>query len=164
MSRPGGRLRTRRSALRSTIREMVRGEAQAIVAKLNKLIDKNLGFRLYRRMLIQENKWRAVRYGLEGKLIDFGKQTEVPVRDLVLELLEFVDDVVDPLGSRKEIDHIYTILERGTSADRQLQVYRETNDLKAVVDDLLTMTLENVPETTNVGVATPKTTVSTIAK
>jgi len=71
------------------------------------LIDKNLGFRLYRRMLIQENKWRAVRYGLEGKLIDFGKQTEVPVRDLILELLEFVDDVVDPLGSRKEIDHIH---------------------------------------------------------
>src|ERR671920_656790 len=102
---------------------------QAIVAKLNKLIDKNLGFRLYRRMLIQENKWRAVRYGLEGKLIDFGKQTEVPVRDLVLELLEFVDDVVDELGSRKEIEHVHTILERGTSADRQLQVYRETNDL-----------------------------------
>jgi len=137
---------------------------QAIVAKLNSLIDKNLGFRLYRRMLIQENKWRAVRYGLEGKLIDFGKQTEVPVRDLVLELLEFVDDVVDPLGSRKEIDHIHTILERGTSADRQLQVYRDTNDLKAVVDDLITMTLENVPETVNVGVVTPQTTASTIAK
>ena len=94
---------------------------QAIVAKLNKLIDKNLGFRLYRRMLIQENKWRAVRYGLEGKMIDFGKQTEVPVRDLVLELLEFVDDVVDELGSRKEIEHVHTILERGTSADRQLR-------------------------------------------
>src|SRR3954454_6009585 len=61
---------------------------QAIVAKLHTLIDKNLGFRLYRRMLIQENKWRAVRYGLDGKLIDFGKQTEVPVRDLILELLE----------------------------------------------------------------------------
>ena len=120
---------------------------QAIVAKLNSLIDKNLGFRLYRRMLIQENKWRAVRYGLEGKMIDFGKQTEVPVRDLVLELLEFVDDVVDELGSRNEINHVHTILERGTSADRQLQVYRETNDLKAVVDDLIEMTMENVGET-----------------
>src|SRR5205823_9213339 len=68
---------------------------QAIVAKLYKLIEKNLGFRLYRRMLIQENKWRAVRYGLEGKMIDFGKNKEVPVRDLIRELLEFVDDVVD---------------------------------------------------------------------
>ena len=71
------------------------------MAKLTKLIEKNLGFRLYRRMLIQENKWRAVRWGLEGKMIDFGKQKEVPTRDLVLELLDFVDDVLDDLGSRK---------------------------------------------------------------
>lgn len=118
---------------------------QAIVAKLNKLIDKNLGFRLYRRMLIQENKWRAVRYGLDGKMIDFGKQTEVPVRDLIHELLEFVDDVLDDLGSRKEVEHIHTILERGTSADEQLQVFHETNDLKAVVDRLIERTMENVP-------------------
>jgi carboxylate-amine ligase len=60
---------------------------QAIVAKLTKLIEKNLGFRLYRRMLIQENKWRAVRWGIDGKMIDFGKQKEVPTRDLILELL-----------------------------------------------------------------------------
>src|ERR687883_146006 len=118
---------------------------QAIVCKLDRLIDKNLGFRLYRRMLIQENKWRAVRYGLEGKMIDFGKQKEVPTADLIRELLDFVDDVLDDLGSRKEIEHIHTILERGTSADEQLQVYRETNDLKAVVDRLIERTVENVP-------------------
>ncbi|MGH9916078.1 MAG: carboxylate-amine ligase, partial [Pyrinomonadaceae bacterium] len=119
---------------------------QAIVAKLEKLILSNLGFRLYRRMLIQENKWRAVRYGLEGKLIDFGRQKEVPVRDLILELLEFVDDVLDELGSRKEVEHIHTILERGTSADEQLRVYEETNgDLNAVVDLLIVRTMENVP-------------------
>src|SRR5262249_16266699 len=117
---------------------------QAIVAKLYKLIDKNLGFRLYRRMLIQENKWRAVRYGLHGKLIDLGKEKEVRVRDLILELLDFVDDVLDPLGSRKEVEHIHTILERGTSADEQLRVFRETNDLKAVVDRLMELTTENV--------------------
>ncbi len=70
---------------------------QAIVAKLTKLIDQNLGFRLYRRMLIQENKWRAVRWGIDGKMIDFGKQKEVPTRDLILELLDFVDDVIDEL-------------------------------------------------------------------
>src|SRR5947207_2204119 len=125
---------------------------QAIVAKLYKLIEKNLGFRLYRRMLIQENKWRAVRYGLEGKLIDFGKQKEVPARDLILELLEFVDDVLDDLGSRKEIEHIHTILERGTSADDQLRVYRETNDLKAVVDRLIELTTENVPTDLDISV------------
>ncbi|MEP6819980.1 MAG: carboxylate-amine ligase, partial [bacterium] len=107
---------------------------QAIVAKLTKLIEKNLGFRLYRRMLIQENKWRAVRWGIDGKMIDFGKQKEVPTRDLILELLDFVDDVVDELGSRKEIEHIHTILERRTSAEEQLRVFEETKDLNAVVD------------------------------
>lgn len=118
---------------------------QAIVARLDRLIEKNLGFRLYRRMLIQENKWRAVRYGLDGKMIDFGKQKEVPTRDLIRELLDFVDDVLDDLGSRKEVEHIHTILERGTSADEQLQVFRETADLKAVVDRLMERTVENVP-------------------
>ena len=118
---------------------------QAIVCKLDRLIEKNLGFRLYRRMLIQENKWRAVRYGLEGNMIDFGKQKEVPTRDLIRELLEFVDDVLDDLGSRREVEHIHTILERGTSADEQLQVFNQTNDLKAVVDRLMERTIENVP-------------------
>jgi carboxylate-amine ligase len=119
---------------------------QALVCKLERLIDKNLGFRLYRRMLIQENKWRAVRWGLDGKMIDFGKQKEVPVRDLILELLEFVDDVLDELDSRKEVEHIHTILERGTSADEQLKVFQETNSLEAVVDMLMHRTMENVPQ------------------
>jgi carboxylate-amine ligase len=130
---------------------------QAIVAKLYKLIDKNLGFRLYRRMLIQENKWRAVRYGLDGKMIDFGKQKEVPVRELILELLEFVDDVLDELDSRKEVEHIHTILQRGTSADEQLQVYKETGDLKAVVDRLIERTMENVPRDVNMDALIPTT-------
>ncbi|MFS8085972.1 MAG: carboxylate-amine ligase [Acidobacteriota bacterium] len=137
---------------------------QAIVAKLTKLIEKNLGFRLYRRMLIQENKWRAVRWGLDGKMIDFGKQKEVPTRDLVLELLEFVDDVLDDLGSRKEVEHIHTILARGTSADEQLRVYAETNDLKAVVDRLMELTMEHVPRNVSLAVGKTATAPSTIAK
>lgn len=126
---------------------------QAIVAKLSKLIDQNLGFRLYRRMFVQENKWRAVRWGLDGKMVDFGKQKEVPVRDLVLELLEFVDDVLDDLGSRKEVEHVHTILQRGTSADEQLQIYRETGDLRIVVDRLIERTMENVPRDINMDAA-----------
>ena len=128
---------------------------QAIVAKLDKLIEKNLGFRLYRRMLIQENKWRAVRWGLDGKMIDFGKQKEVPVRDLIYELLEFVDDVVDDLDSRKEVEHIHVILQRGTSADEQLRVYQETGNLQAVVDRLIEQTMENVPQEWSLSAATP---------
>src|SRR3954463_1969565 len=119
---------------------------QAIVAKLHTLIDKNLGFRIYPRRLILENKWRAIRYGLDGKLLDLGKQKEVPARDLIRELLDFVDEVVDPLGSRAEIEHIYTILDRGTSADEQLRVYHETGDFNSVVDMLITNTMENVPQ------------------
>ena len=137
---------------------------QAIVAKLTKLIDKNLGFRLYRRMLIQENKWRAVRWGIDGNMIDFGKQKEVPTRDLILELLEFVDDVVDDLDSRKEIEHIHTILERRTSAEEQLRVFEETKDLNAVVDRLVQLTMEHVPVTTDFTPPAPMTTASTISK
>ena len=96
-------------------------------------------------MLVQENKWRAIRYGLQGNMIDFGKQKEVPTRDLIRELLEFVDDVLDPLDSRKEVEHIHTILERGTSADEQLRVHEEAGDLRSVVDRLKELTMENVP-------------------
>ncbi|MGA0558645.1 carboxylate-amine ligase [Larkinella sp. VNQ87] len=107
---------------------------QALVAKIHKLQKQNLNFRPYRRILINENKWRAARYGIEGKLIDFGKQEEVPYHTLAQELLEFIDDVVDELDSRKEIEYVKTILEMGTGADRQLAVFRQTNDLKRVVD------------------------------
>ena len=110
---------------------------QATIAKLYKLYAANQGFRLYRRALIMENKWRASRYGLDGKLIDFGKQTEVPVRDLIYEYLQFVDDVVDELGSRNEINYIHRILENGSGADRQLRIYQETGDLTKVVDYII---------------------------
>jgi glutamate---cysteine ligase / carboxylate-amine ligase len=106
---------------------------QAIVVKLYRLYERNLGFRLYRRALIEENKWRAARWGLDGKLIDFGKRAEVPMRDLALELLDFIDDVLDELESREAVQYVHTVLREGTSADRQLHVFRETGDLKAVV-------------------------------
>jgi len=107
---------------------------QALVAKVHKLMSSNLNFRLYRKNLISENKWRAARYGIEGKLIDFGKQQEVPTHQLIRELLDFVDDVVDELGSREECAYALKILEMGTGADRQLAVFHQTNDLKRVVD------------------------------
>jgi len=107
---------------------------QAITAKLWRLLSGNTTFRLYRRSLIMENKWRAARWGINGKLIDFGKEEEVPVGCLVDEILDFVDDVVDDLGSREEVSYARRILEQGTGADRQLRVYRKTGDLKSVVD------------------------------
>ena len=114
--------------------------AQAVIVKLYKLRRRNLGFRFYHRRLLEENKWRAARWGLDGKLIDFGKRIEVPMRDLAVELLEFVDDVVDELGSRSAVNYVHTILREGTSAERQLRVYKETGDLKAVVRQVVAET------------------------
>jgi carboxylate-amine ligase len=93
-----------------------------------------------------ENKWRAARYGMNGKLIDFGKQTEVPARDLIREYLEFVDDVVDELDSREELSYVHTMLERGSGADRQLQVFQETGDFKKVVDYIVDETAAGLGE------------------
>src|SRR5271167_1486586 len=91
-----------------------------------------------------ENKWRAARYGINGKLIDFGKQMEVPERDLVEEYLAFVDDVLDELDCRTEVEYIREILKMGTGADRQLEVYGKTGDLKAVVDYIIEETAVGV--------------------
>ncbi len=126
-----------------TLKETVAVAAliQAVAAKLFALYRKNLSFRVYSRALIMENKWRAVRYGLDGKLIDFGKQKEKNTRDLIRELLVFVDDVVDDLGSRDHINYINDILESGTGAARQLHVYKENNnDTRAVVDYIIQQT------------------------
>lgn len=107
---------------------------QAVVAKLYKLLMSNTSFNIYRIALIRENKFRAARNGVDGLLIDFGKKIEVPTKELIMELLDFIDDVVDELGSREEINYVHKILERGTGADQQLAVYEKEGSLEAVVD------------------------------
>ena len=122
---------------------------QAVVAKMWKLRRDNLTFRVYAQDLIEENKWRAVRWGLSGKLIDFGKKTEMPAPVLIRELIEwFLDDVLDELGTRKEVEYAFRILEEGSSAQRQLATYARTGDLRAVVDQLIRETAEGVCEPT----------------
>ncbi|MBU6159074.1 MAG: carboxylate-amine ligase [Bacteroidetes bacterium] len=108
--------------------------AQAITAKLYKLRMQNMNFIQYQRALINENKWRASRYGLDGKLIDFGKEEEIDTRALLLELLDFIDDVVDELGNRHIIEKIPDMMLKGTGADRQLTVYESKESLTDVVD------------------------------
>lgn len=124
---------------------------QAICAKLLKLRRQNMSWRQYRHMHITENKWRAVRYGINGEMIDFGIQESVPFPQLMDELLAFLDDVVDDLGSRKEVEYVHTILENGTSADRQIATYKANGGddnredaLKAVVDQLVRETREGL--------------------
>ncbi|HVO41977.1 MAG TPA: carboxylate-amine ligase [Aggregatilineales bacterium] len=120
-----GTLEIRVADICTTVDEMVCVAAviQALVAKLVKLRLNNQSWRLYRSELIQENKWRASRFGIDGTLVDFGIEEAVPVRALWGEILNLVDDVVDELGSRREVEYVQTILDRGTSADRQLATY-----------------------------------------
>lgn len=113
---------------------------QAVTVKLFKLFKQNLGFRMYRTRLLNENRWRAARYGIQGKLIDFGKEKEVDMTTLIDELLEFVDDVVDDLDSRKEVEYVKEIVKMGTGADRQLDVWNKTHDLQNVVDLIINET------------------------
>lgn len=122
---------------------------QAICAKLLKLRRSNLSWRHYRHVHVTENKWRAIRYGIDGELIDFGIEASVPFHFLMEELLEFLDDTVDELGSREEVEYLRTILAEGTSADRQVRVFNEHGGddnreeaLKAVVDSLVVETKE----------------------
>src|SRR3954462_3843597 len=117
---------------------------QAVVVKLYKLLRHNTTFRVYRRRLLDENRWRASRYGIEGKLIDFGRETEVETRSLLNELMEFVATEVDELGSKREMAHIERIMREGTGADRQLEVFHRTNDMKAVVDQIVSETYEGL--------------------
>jgi carboxylate-amine ligase len=118
---------------------------QAITKKLFNLYSKNMGWRIYRRSLLNENKQRAARFGVGGKLIDFGKKEEVPYAMLLDELLEFVDDVVDELGSRKAVYYAREILARGTGADRQVAKYEERHDLRDVVDYIIEETEYGTP-------------------
>ncbi|HEX3165778.1 MAG TPA: carboxylate-amine ligase [Chitinophagaceae bacterium] len=107
---------------------------QAVCARIYLLRSKNLNFIQYSRALLNENKWRASRYGIDGRLIDFGKEEEVNTRALLYELLDFIDPVIDHLGSRHRLAHIHKILENGTGADRQLKIFEESKNLVSVVD------------------------------
>lgn len=117
---------------------------QALCAKIYKLRLQNLNFIQYSRHLINENKWRASRYGIDGRLIDFGKEEEVNTRVLIYELLDFIDDVVDELGSRHRVAYVHKMLEQGTGADRQLAVYDESKNLVSVVDYIRSQFLAGV--------------------
>lgn len=127
-----------------TVKETIAISAlfQSICVKLYQLQNKNLSFIHYHRALLNENKWRAGRYGTEGKMIDFGKEAELPTQQLILELLDFVDDISGKIHSQQALQTIPAMLLRGTGADRQLQVYENTNSLQSVVLDTINQFLK----------------------
>src|SRR5246500_666544 len=122
----------------------IAGLLQAIISKLFKLLRRNTTFRVYRRRLLDENRWRASRYGIDGKLIDFGKEAEVETRSLLNELLEFISTEVNELGTQSEMAHIERIMREGTGADRQLAAFARTGDMKTVVDQIVDETYEGL--------------------
>ncbi len=149
-----GTLEVRISDLCTKVEEAVciAAVVQSIIKMLVDLRSQNKSWRVYRSHMIVENKWRAMRYGIEGKLVDFGKEEAVPTEILALELMQLLEKPATELGCWSEVSYIETILKEGTSADRQLRVYddalrngsSEENALKAVVDQLVRETLEGV--------------------
>jgi carboxylate-amine ligase len=120
---------------------------QALMLKLYLLRRQNIGWRSYSRMLIEENKWRAIRYSIEGKMIDFGKTREVPMRDLIAELIDFVDDAAKLLGTQNEVRAVERILREGTSAQKQIEVFKKSGENpKAVVDWLMRETMNGLDD------------------
>lgn len=119
---------------------------QALVAKLTQLDKQGKVVPTLRRDYIDENKWRSMRYGLDAEVIDFVHHRCISMRDSIKELLDFVDDVVDDLGSRREIDYIRALMDdpRGTGADRQIAVYQETGDIQKVSQFLMEQTMKDI--------------------
>jgi len=117
---------------------------QALMAKLYLMYKRNTSWRTYRRALIEENKWRAVRYGSEAKLIDLGMKMERPFSELARELVEFVSETTEILGTTHYMKKIIEIADTGTSAHRQLEVFEQTGDLKNVVDWLMNETMRGI--------------------
>ncbi len=125
---------------------------QSLLATLYQLRMENQRWRQYSRMLIQENNWRAQRYGIDESLIDFGRGVLTPFSNLAAELIEIVKEEATAIGAIEHVEHIRSIVENGTSADRQRKVYEdamaggaESRDaLNAVVDHLIAETVEGV--------------------
>jgi carboxylate-amine ligase len=116
---------------------------QAVMAKLYLMYRRNTAWRTYSRSLIDENKWRAVRYGSDAKLIDFGMAEERPFAELIGELVDFVSETAQHFGTEKHMQRVKDIAANGTSAHRQIEVYNKTDgDLKAVVDWIMGETMK----------------------
>lgn len=120
---------------------------QALVAQLYLMLRRNQSWRHYMSPLIEENKWRASRYGIRGKIIDFGQQQERPFSELVEEMISFVSEASDALGTSNEVAAVRNIFTEGTSAEKQLEVFKNNNnDPRAVVRWLVEETMRGVKD------------------
>jgi len=124
--------------------------AQALFHMLYRFRTENKRWRVYRKMLLSENRWRAMRYGLQGSLLDFAKGELTPMSELIEELIDMVKDDAAELGCLEEVVNCRNILQRGNSAHRQVKIYKQSlaaGDekslaLKKVVDWLILETVK----------------------
>ncbi|MBM3600935.1 MAG: carboxylate-amine ligase [Alphaproteobacteria bacterium] len=122
---------------------------QCLIRMLYRLRRNNQRWRLYARMLVNENRWRTQRYGMDEGLVDFGKGRIVAFADLVEEIIALVAEDAETIGCQTEVAHARTIIARGTSADHQRRIYNEAlgkgveraEALKLVVDWLIAETV-----------------------
>jgi len=119
---------------------------QALIAKLTWCHEHNVDIPIFPRDYIEENKWRAMRYGLDAEVIDFTQRRRLSMRDAISETLDFVADVIDDLGSHHEMNYLRALLSKpeGTGADRQIAIYKETGDLQKVVELLIEQTMKGI--------------------
>ncbi len=119
---------------------------QALVAKLTWMYKRNLSTCVLPAQYIEENKWRACRYGLDAEIVDFVQQRRLSMRESIHELLDFVDDVLDDLNDRREINYLRHFLDdpQGTGADRQLAIYEQTGSMQAVIQFLINQTVQGL--------------------
>ena len=111
-----------------------------IIHMVHRLRRENQKWRVYSKMLINENRWRVQRYGMEKGLVDFGKSKLVPYKYLIDELIELVKEDASELGCIQEVQNIKNIYKAGTSADKQIKIFK--NEIKKSGDTKLA--LENV--------------------
>ena len=124
---------------------------QCLLSMLYRLRSSNQRWRIYPRILVHENRWRAQRYGVEGDLVDFGKGVLVPYADLLEELIALVRQDAEELGCVAEIEHAREIVARGTSADRQLTAYRDAMTGGADQEEALRVVVDLLIEDTAAG-------------
>ncbi len=119
---------------------------QALIAKLVWCHEQSIDVPVLSRDYLDENKWRAMRYGLDAEVIDFVGRRRLSMRDALNETLDFVDEVVDDLGSRHEMNYLRALMNnpQGTGADRQIAVFEQTHDADKVIALLIEQTMQGI--------------------
>ncbi|GCF06457.1 carboxylate-amine ligase [Dictyobacter arantiisoli] len=133
---------------------------QALVCKLTFLLEQNMNTLVLPTHYIEENKWKAARYGLDAVIVDFPHHRSLTLRDSLHETLDFVEDVVDELGIRREMNYLRILLtsSQGTGADQQIAVYNETQNIQAVIRYLMECTMQSIQTNSVISTAGKPTT------